>query len=57
MVRNGRLRELGEARRVRVEAGDDPFLTLPAWLSFLDFNSPYFSDQVTYFPIAVSCLS
>lgn len=57
MARNGRLKELGEARRVRVEAGDAPFLALPAWLSFLDFNPLYFADQVTCFPITVSCLS
>lgn len=57
MVRDGRLRELGEAERVREEVGDTPFLGLLAWLSYLDFNPPYFSDQVTCFPITVSCLS
>lgn len=57
MVRDGRLGELGEAERVKEEVGDTPFLGLLAWLSYLDFNPPYFSDQVTCFPITVSCLS
>lgn len=34
-----------------------PSVLLQRWLDFLPLNPPYFSDQVTCFPTAVSCLA